>query len=195
MQHLDVYAARLAALQRTDLEARFQHRASVLLPLCHDQNGEPSILFTLRSDSLRAHSGEVSFPGGKRDTDDLHAEACALRECLEEVGVVPERMLGRWHDVTNKEGTAAVTPCVAYLGTVDASALIPNPDEVRHGSVGMLCTGRARCKAVVNEHLIVRLFFLIRRSQVSEVFLVPLARLVDPALRSHWTSQRKALIC
>jgi 8-oxo-dGTP pyrophosphatase MutT (NUDIX family) len=143
MQHFDDYAARLAALQRTDLEDRFQHHASVLLPLCHDHHGEPSILFTLRSDSLRAHSGEVSFPGGKRDTDDLHAEACALRECMEEVGIVPERMLGRWHDVTNKDGTAAVTPCVAYLGTVDANALTPNPDEVGQKRGSALYGGRA----------------------------------------------------
>lgn len=154
-ESLDLYEERLAEMQRTDLEDRFSRHASVLLPLCHDgRTGEPSVLFTLRASSLRAHSGEVSFPGGKRDTDDAHAEACALRECMEEVGLAPERMLGRWHDITNKEGTAAVTPCIAYLGTIDVDAINSNPDEVE------------------------------------EVFLVPLQRLADPELRSHWSSRR-----
>ena len=196
LQSLDLYEERLAEMQRTDLEDRFSRHASVLLPLCHDgRTGEPSVLFTLRASSLRAHSGEVSFPGGKRDTDDAHAEACALRECMEEVGLAPERMLGRWHDITNKEGTAAVTPCIAYLGTIDVDAINSNPDEVgRAWPHGDALAGRNKEKgpgpfggANLNTSP-------LSPPQVEEVFLVPLQRLADPELRSHWSS-RRALQC
>jgi 8-oxo-dGTP pyrophosphatase MutT (NUDIX family) len=59
--------------------------AAVLLPIV-DRPGGLSVLLTLRSSALRAHSGQVAFPGGKIDADETPREA-ALREALEEVGL------------------------------------------------------------------------------------------------------------
>lgn len=112
------------------MQQHFDRFASVLVALCHMPTGEPAVLFTLRSSAMRAHSGEVSFPGGKRDPEDMSPEACAIRECREEIGIEPERILGLWHDVTNKDNTTCVTPCVGYLGVIDIHTLRPNPDEV-----------------------------------------------------------------
>eukprot|EP00045_Choanoeca_perplexa_P006727 m.58225 g.58225 ORF g.58225 m.58225 type:complete len:62 (+) comp13756_c1_seq4:1711-1896(+) len=49
---------------------------------------------------------------------------------MEEVYLAPQRVLGRWHDVTNKEGNTAVTPCIAYMGQVDANHQLFSQDEV-----------------------------------------------------------------
>eukprot|EP00730_Choanoeca_flexa_P012216 TRINITY_DN3684_c0_g1_i1.p1 TRINITY_DN3684_c0_g1~~TRINITY_DN3684_c0_g1_i1.p1 ORF type:complete len:249 (+),score=42.69 TRINITY_DN3684_c0_g1_i1:789-1535(+) len=127
---LDRMQEHLGNLSRVDLTTKLQRHAAILVPLCHDEHGQPAVLFTLRSSKLRTHRGEVSFPGGHVDNDDDDAVAAALRECQEEVYLQPQRVLGLWHDVINKDGTAAVTPCVAYMGHVNASTQPFSSDEV-----------------------------------------------------------------
>lgn len=62
--------------------------AAVLAPVI--RRGERlSMLFTVRSDKLRAHRGQISFPGGRRDDGDETIAANALREAQEEVGLDP----------------------------------------------------------------------------------------------------------
>jgi 8-oxo-dGTP pyrophosphatase MutT (NUDIX family) len=59
--------------------------AAVLLPIVDRPQGL-TILLTLRASDLRAHSGQVAFPGGKIDPGETPGEA-ALREACEEIGL------------------------------------------------------------------------------------------------------------
>jgi 8-oxo-dGTP pyrophosphatase MutT (NUDIX family) len=61
------------------------HPAAVLLPIVNRPGGL-TVLLTLRSSDLRAHSGQVAFPGGKIDAGETPREA-ALREAREEIGL------------------------------------------------------------------------------------------------------------
>jgi 8-oxo-dGTP pyrophosphatase MutT (NUDIX family) len=61
--------------------------AAVLIPIVME--AEPRILLTRRADTLRNHGGQVSFPGGRIDPEDASAEAAALREAWEEIGLDP----------------------------------------------------------------------------------------------------------
>jgi 8-oxo-dGTP pyrophosphatase MutT (NUDIX family) len=63
--------------------------AAVLLPLLH-KDDELHILFTKRTQTVKAHKGQVSFPGGVRDSDDESLLKTALREAQEEIGLRPE---------------------------------------------------------------------------------------------------------
>jgi 8-oxo-dGTP pyrophosphatase MutT (NUDIX family) len=75
-------------------------RAGVLLPLfCKD--GSYHILFTRRTDKVKRHKGEISFPGGIYDTSDGDLSATALREAHEEVGIKPQdvQLLGELDEV------------------------------------------------------------------------------------------------
>lgn len=107
--------------------------AAVLLPLClHD--GVPSILFTKRSNSMRNHSGQVSFPGGMRDEADVDEVATVLRELFEEVNVESKdvEILGVLpNHVASGGSKTLVTPIVGCFNR-DLSHLNikANPSEV-----------------------------------------------------------------
>ena len=117
--------------KRADLSAKLEgRRAAVLVPLCTVNGGDPAVLFTLRAQGLSSHAGEVSFPGGHKDVEDVSIAATAVRECREEIGLAPDRLLGLWHDVPNRTRTTAVTPVIGWLGAVDVDTLQPNPGEV-----------------------------------------------------------------
>ena len=62
--------------------------AAVLVPIVMRESGL-TILLTQRTAHLRDHAGQVSFPGGRCESDDAHPEATALREAHEEVGIHP----------------------------------------------------------------------------------------------------------
>ena len=63
--------------------------ASVLVPLVTRGNAV-HVLLTRRTDHLRDHAGQVSFPGGRAEIHDADAVATALRESEEEVGLARE---------------------------------------------------------------------------------------------------------
>src|SRR5262245_21894865 len=60
--------------------------AAVLVPWIPDALGGPTLVFILRT-SRGPHGGQVAFPGGVREQDDLTPSDTALREFEEEVGV------------------------------------------------------------------------------------------------------------
>ena len=74
-------------------------QAAVLIGIlnANNPNEDTEIIYTLRSSKLSTHSGEVSFPGGKRDEIDASLEKTALREANEEIGlnVNDAKFLGR----------------------------------------------------------------------------------------------------
>jgi 8-oxo-dGTP pyrophosphatase MutT (NUDIX family) len=112
-------------------EIRFSDRtplhASVLVPIIMREH--PCVLLTERTKHLSTHSGQIAFPGGKVDADDLDAVSTALREAQEEVGLDPVfvQVLGTLpHYVT---GSAfVITPVVALVQT--GFALSRNTNEV-----------------------------------------------------------------
>jgi 8-oxo-dGTP pyrophosphatase MutT (NUDIX family) len=60
--------------------------AAVLLPIVAHDSGL-SLLLTKRTEHLRDHAGQISFPGGRTEVHDRDAIATALRETEEEVGL------------------------------------------------------------------------------------------------------------
>jgi 8-oxo-dGTP pyrophosphatase MutT (NUDIX family) len=61
----------------------------VLVPLFVAADEQPHAVFTRRRADLRRHAGEISFPGGRRDSEDADLRATALREAHEEIGLAP----------------------------------------------------------------------------------------------------------
>ncbi len=102
--------------------------AAVLIPL-HWVNDEVHVLLTKRSEQLKHHSGQVSFPGGGFDESDITIRQAAIRETEEEIGITADfiDVVGYLDDVKTISGFY-VTPFVAILK--DGFEIIENKDEV-----------------------------------------------------------------
>jgi 8-oxo-dGTP pyrophosphatase MutT (NUDIX family) len=102
--------------------------AAVLVPVVHHPGGL-TVIFTKRTVHLKAHSGQVSFPGGRAEPEDPTPEFTALREAQEEIGLPMERVevLARLPEYLTRTGFR-VTPVVGLLSP--PLELRPDPREV-----------------------------------------------------------------
>lgn len=102
--------------------------AAVLIPVI-DRKPEASVILTKRTEALRNHSGQIAFPGGRVDPDDISPEDAALREAEEEIGLSRRHVeiIGRLPDYYTGSGYR-VAP---VIGVVEPGfSLVINPDEV-----------------------------------------------------------------
>jgi 8-oxo-dGTP pyrophosphatase MutT (NUDIX family) len=114
---------------RIRLDAADSIRCAVLLPIVLGDEGD-GVLYTLRSEALPNHRGQVSFPGGKHSAQDRGLQETALRESFEEVGLANSdvRILGALDDVYTLATRYRITP---YVGVLRAGVqLTANPGEV-----------------------------------------------------------------
>lgn len=102
--------------------------AAVLMGLV-DRDDGPRVLFTRRTEHLRHHAGQVSFPGGALEPGDAGAVAAALRETHEEIGVAAASVepLGLLDPMATITGFRVV-PVVARIDP--AYHAVPDPNEV-----------------------------------------------------------------
>ena len=102
--------------------------AAVLVPIVDHASGL-TVIFTQRTVHLKAHSGQVSFPGGRAEPEDPTPEFTALREAQEEIGLAIEsvEVLARLPDYHTRTGFL-VTPVVGLI--TPPVALVPDPQEV-----------------------------------------------------------------
>jgi 8-oxo-dGTP pyrophosphatase MutT (NUDIX family) len=102
--------------------------AAVLIPLVGTP--EPTLVFTVRTDTLPSHKGQISFPGGSIDPEDASPEAAALREAHEELGLDPRvvRLLGRLDSVPTFVSGYVIHPFVGWMD--ELPELTPNSAEV-----------------------------------------------------------------
>jgi len=90
-------------------------RAAVLVPLLCNKS-EWSLLFTLRTDAVLDHKGQVSFPGGAFENGDASILETALRETDEEIGLDSGkvRVLGIMPELTTVT-RYRITPVVGMI--------------------------------------------------------------------------------
>lgn len=100
--------------------------AAVLLGLV-EREGGLHVLLTKRSEQLKTHSGQVSFPGGKCDPGDRDAVATALREAEEEIGLTSShvQVIGAMEDYETVTGFS-ITPVVGFVRPNFALKIDPN---------------------------------------------------------------------
>jgi 8-oxo-dGTP pyrophosphatase MutT (NUDIX family) len=104
-------------------------QAGVLL-LLYPEADSLQVVFTRRTAALRSHSGQISFPGGRRDAADDSFTATALRETQEELGIDSGavQVVGMLSCLYIPPSNYEVYPSVGYCE--GRPAFLPNPDEV-----------------------------------------------------------------
>ena len=89
------------------------------------------VLLTERAHTLRSHAGQMSFPGGRIDPEDLSPEAAAVRETWEETGADPAgiTVFGRIAELGILPSRSSVAPILAYWHAPSDVAVV-DPAEV-----------------------------------------------------------------
>jgi 8-oxo-dGTP pyrophosphatase MutT (NUDIX family) len=126
-------------------------QAAVLIPL-YEKGGDIYVVLTKRTDRVQNHRGEISFPGGRRESTDFDLSVTALRESKEEIGLLPDdvEIVGRVDDIV----TITNYHVTAFVGLID-DAVCPY--------------GWCRQETEVAEILEVPLPHLLERGNVIEV--------------------------
>ena len=90
--------------------------AAVLLPIYWKQEGY-YLLFTKRTQKVKEHKGQISFPGGAYQEGDGTLVNTALRECGEEIGLMAEEVevLGELDDTISRTSNFIISPFVALI--------------------------------------------------------------------------------
>ena len=121
-------AAPLYADDGAEREAAAVTPAAVLVPIIARPEGY-TVLFTRRTEHLKSHSGQISFPGGRAEPGDPSPQHTALREAQEEIGLAPSRVevLGELAEYNTRTGFR-VTP---VIGLIQAPLeVVPDAREV-----------------------------------------------------------------
>ena len=109
-------------------DVEIERPAAVLIPII-EREGVASILFTQRTEHLPTHAGQISFPGGKKDSCDSNLVETALREAREEIGLDREyvEMVGFLDDYITSTGYR-ISPLVAIIR--EGYTVVPDRSEV-----------------------------------------------------------------
>ncbi|MGH2709982.1 MAG: NUDIX hydrolase [Actinomycetota bacterium] len=104
--------------------------SGVLVPLIERDSSPPALLLTVRSQEVRDHKGEISFPGGVRHSEDQDLLTTAMRETEEELGIPADgyEVLGALPHVDTVVSGYVIVPFVAVLH--DMPELDPSPAEI-----------------------------------------------------------------
>jgi 8-oxo-dGTP pyrophosphatase MutT (NUDIX family) len=115
--------------QKTCIEDTGRIASAVLIPIYKDK-GVYHIVFIKRTETVKAHKGQISFPGGAREKEDSSLLDTALRESYEEIGLDTRdvEVLGELDDEITTTSNYIVTP---YIGMIPwPYEFVKNTDEV-----------------------------------------------------------------
>ena len=103
-------------LSEMPLEDDSIRKAAVMIPLFRSEE-QDCFLLTVRSIYEGVHSGQVSFPGGKFDENEIDPIQVALREMEEEVGIKAEQVqiIGKLSPLFIPVSKMHVQPVIAWV--------------------------------------------------------------------------------
>jgi len=94
---------------------------AAVLVIIHFRSGKPHIILTKRSSELKNHAGQISCPGGTFSDSDKDLMRTAIRETLEEIGVMIDEkdVIGNLCSVHTLTSNFTIVPYVVILESID----------------------------------------------------------------------------
>ncbi|PZX50909.1 NUDIX hydrolase [Algoriphagus chordae] len=116
--------------RRFDPKLPADHRKGSVLILLYPFENKAFFPLIKRPVYSGVHSGQIAFPGGKKEAEDANEEETALREAWEEVGVLPEQvnLIGRMSDLFIPTSNFLVSPILGYSDVIPD--FVPEEKEV-----------------------------------------------------------------
>jgi len=106
----------LSLRRKRHIVAASRVSAAVLLPIFYKE-GQYFILFIKRTEKVKEHRGQISFPGGAYEEEDGTLVNTALRECAEEISLMADEVevLGELDDTATMTSNYIVSPFVGLI--------------------------------------------------------------------------------
>ncbi len=106
----------LSQRQKAHIADKSRVPSAVLIPIYY-KKGDYYIMFTKRTEIVKDHKGQISFPGGAYEEKDGTLVNTALRECTEEIGLAAEEveLLGELDDFSTIGSGYIISPFVATI--------------------------------------------------------------------------------
>lgn len=115
---LDELKSPLSTLINPKIEFNGKYSLASVLVVIYGK--DPIILMTEKPKHMKFHAGEISFPGGKLDSDDSNLLETALRETREEIGLTisKEQVIGQLKPVVTLNSGFLILPFISIVDEI-----------------------------------------------------------------------------
>jgi 8-oxo-dGTP pyrophosphatase MutT (NUDIX family) len=114
------------------LEFNEKYQLASVLVVIYGEN--PIVVMTEKPKHMKFHAGEISFPGGKFDTDDSDLLETALRETSEEIGltITRDQVIGQLESVITLNSGFLITPFVSVIDEIPPLSANSEVEQIFH---------------------------------------------------------------
>ncbi len=114
------------------IESDGKYRLASVLVVIYGK--EPSVVMTEKPKHMKFHAGEISFPGGKLDSDDSDLLETALRETHEEIGlsILKEQVIGQLDPVVTLNSRFLILPFVSVVNEITTLSANAEVEKIFH---------------------------------------------------------------
>ena len=130
--HFDKLKSILSTPINPEIQSDMDYRLAAVLVIIYGKT--PLIIMTEKPKSMKFHAGEISFPGGKLDTNDSNLLDTALRETSEEIGlnVSKNEIIGQLNPVKTLTTGFLILPFVCMLEQIPPLVTNSEVEKILH---------------------------------------------------------------
>jgi len=129
---LDDLKSILSSPVNSKLEINKEYKLASVLVVIYGK--KPIVVMTEKPKHMKFHAGEISFPGGKLDTNDSDLLETALRETSEEIGltITRDQITGQLEPVVTLNSGFLILPFISVIDEIPTLAANAEVEKIFH---------------------------------------------------------------